>query len=278
MKRHSVLPLASLVAFQVWAQDPNQTFELRPGVIIEPGNNLVYVMAPDKAIDAIDLKTGKRLWRTQSAAKPLSVVGSMLIGQQEPTEGESILRIAVVDAHEGKKQIFNATVQLPQNVRVLIDETSDKSFRITADATGPAVPIYWEYVERPIRGVPPDTEDDRNIAEVEEEDKRGPTTPSAVTESRIVSGSIRLDPRSRSVTSLPPDDKHIELLRQFAETAPSAKIKAAPGAPTFQSKDGRHVMRSERVADDRVWDKYRWTIYDAQNLKEVGAASVVSHK
>lgn len=47
---------------------------------------------------------------------------------------------------------------------------------------------------------------------------------------------------------------------------------ALPGVPEpqFLSADGRHVLSSERVADDPEWDKYLWTIYDRQTGERMG--------
>ena len=34
--------------------------------------------------------------------------------------------------------------------------------------------------------------------------------------------------------------------------------------------DGRHVLASQRVADDRVWEKYLWTVYERSNGRRLG--------
>jgi len=67
-----------------------------------------------------------------------------------------------------------------------------------------------------------------------------------------------------------------------ASTAGSARFSAPSPAPTptaalpgvpepqFVSADGRHILSSQRVADDPEWDKYLWTIYDHQTGQRVG--------
>jgi hypothetical protein len=35
----------------------------------------------------------------------------------------------------------------------------------------------------------------------------------------------------------------------------------------FASPDGAYVLASQRVADDRVWDKYLWTIYQRNGTR-----------
>jgi hypothetical protein len=40
--------------------------------------------------------------------------------------------------------------------------------------------------------------------------------------------------------------------------------------PQFLSADGRHVLSSQRVADDPEWDKYRWTIFERDSGRRLG--------
>jgi hypothetical protein len=40
--------------------------------------------------------------------------------------------------------------------------------------------------------------------------------------------------------------------------------------PQILSADGGHVLASERVADDSVWEKYLWTIYDRSTGEPIG--------
>ena len=47
--------------------------------------------------------------------------------------------------------------------------------------------------------------------------------------------------------------------------------KIAGASPTqYESADGRHVLASERVGNDRVWEKYRWTVYERSTGRLVG--------
>ena len=57
---------------------------------------------------------------------------------------------------------------------------------------------------------------------------------------------------------------------QAAELAVGERLSQVPGVQ-FPSADGRHVLTSQRIADDSVWEKYRWTIYDRDTGERVGA-------
>jgi hypothetical protein len=46
---------------------------------------------------------------------------------------------------------------------------------------------------------------------------------------------------------------------------------AAGVAPTqYESADGRHIVSSERIADDKTWAKYRWTVFERATNRRIG--------
>jgi hypothetical protein len=57
-------------------------------------------------------------------------------------------------------------------------------------------------------------------------------------------------------------------------TIPASEIALVPELPHYESADGRHVLVSERVGDDRVWEKYHWTVFDRATRRQVGEARV----
>ena len=80
---------------------------------------------------------------------------------------------------------------------------------------------------------------------------------------QVTNGSFRLDLKSGEVTAkrLGANGAERRALRA-AQSAPPASVAGVP-EPQFRSADGRYVMHPEQVADDTVWDKYLWTVYDA---------------
>jgi hypothetical protein len=265
------------------AQAVVKSFELRPGVVVSLDKNEAYVMKPGGGIAAVGLAQGNELWRSQDAAKPLTVSGDLLVSQAEPKAGERALRIVTLNTGADGRPEVQQDVELPKGVNAMIVETPNRSFRAVARvATGEAA-VAWEYAERPLRGArmgqevlpeesaPVPGRDEpagRRALEEEEEEEQGGKMD-------VTSGSFRLDLQSGQVSAkrLGTSGAERRALRA-APTAPPASVKGVP-EPQFRSADGRHVMHPELVADDTAWDKYVWTVYDAATGARLG--QVKSH-
>jgi hypothetical protein len=86
----------------------------------------------------------------------------------------------------------------------------------------------------------------------------------------VTSGSFRLNLKSGEITGKrlgagPADRKAL----RAAQLAPPAHVPGVP-EPQFLSVDRRHVMAPQAIADDTVWDKYVWTVYDASTGTRLG--------
>ena len=287
------LPLAAVLALAVllplraaWSQAEVKSFELRPGVVVSLDKNEAYVMKPEGGIAAVGLAQGNELWRSSEAAKPLTVSGDLLIGQAEPKAGERALRIVTLNTSEDGRTEVQQSVELPEGVNAIIGETPNRSFKAVARvATGEAA-VTWEYAEHPLRGArmgqevlpeeaapapgrdEPGRPGGRRALEEEEEDEEGGTM-------QVTNGSFRLNLKSGDVTAkrLGSNAAERRALRA-AQSAPPARVAGVP-EPQFKSADGGYVMHPEQVADDTVWDKYLWTVYDAGTGERIG--QVKSH-
>jgi hypothetical protein len=72
----------------------NQSFTLVPGVVVDPVAGILYAMNPDGGIDAVDIPSGKVLWKATSAAKPLLVFDHRLVAQREGVAGRMCCRLS----------------------------------------------------------------------------------------------------------------------------------------------------------------------------------------
>ena len=240
-----------------------------------------YVMRPQAGIVAVDLAQGNELWRSNEAARPLAVAGNVLVSQADTPGARNNLRIVALDVREGGRLIFTRNVQLPAGVKALVERTRASAFTLDAQLERGELVVSWEYTERPLRGRPPPI---REVLPGEEEPdpQSGPPDasvfgpgqgPASGSEQHVVNGAFRLDLQSGAISeqqlSAPP-------LRPSGSNnllAPNARLRGLP-EDQFLSADGRHVLISERVANDSVFEKYRWAIYDrntAQNLGEFRA-------
>jgi hypothetical protein len=128
------------------------TFAFRPGVIVDSKESTVYLMNPQRGIDAVDLFSGRLIWTTTNAAKPLLLVDRYLVSQAEPAAPDNRLRIVVLDTLNAGKVFLETTVQLPKDVHVAIDDGLGISFRTSARLHEDKVIVSWQYSEQQTSG------------------------------------------------------------------------------------------------------------------------------
>ena len=260
-----ILGLVAVIAIQFWsypvfgqADSPVNGFQLIPGVIVTYDRSQAYVMNAEGGIDAIDLSQGTAVWTTKKASKPLGLQGNLLICQVEPSRAGTKLGVVALNIQERGKQVFSKSMRLPAGVTVSIDETLNSSFIVSVQPSGSNAVFSWDYNEHPIQGlIPPDDSENSEMGL------------RAIPES-TTSGSFRMNLTSGKISSLTTE------ARPFAP-APSAltsvvakeRIAGVTG-DQFVSADGRHILSSERIANDAVWEKYRWTIFTRSTGESLG--------
>ena len=151
-------------------------FEFRAGVIVNSNQSTVYLMNLQRGIDAVDLSSGKLLWSTTKAAKPLLLHGHLLVAQAESAvtvsrsarrsmmpprararlvTPSSLLRIVVLNTHDAGELLLEATVQLPEDVQVAIEDGLGTTFRTSARLHENDVIVSWRFSKQHITGAPP---------------------------------------------------------------------------------------------------------------------------
>jgi outer membrane protein assembly factor BamB len=91
--------------------DPGVSVRSIPGGVVDATGQIGFVAGANGGIDALDLETGKVLWTSWKAAKPIAVVGKKLIAW---APGKDV-RIVVLDgAQEGKAILESDAVTLPR--------------------------------------------------------------------------------------------------------------------------------------------------------------------
>jgi hypothetical protein len=161
-----LMPLITCVAVAIGApqsSDPmrsEDSFELRPGVIVAPSAGEIYAMNPQHGIDAIDIASGKILWTSNAAAKPILLDDHHLVAQAE-AGGAGALQTVGLDTAAAGKTVLRTTLALAQGVNPSIDESLGSSFEIHGKADGVSVIVSWRFTRSPASGVivrvsPPD--------------------------------------------------------------------------------------------------------------------------
>jgi len=258
MKRNLFVLLSlALVSFAAHAQ---QRVALREGLIVHPTDDVAYVMTPQGGIAAIDLLTGTRRWTSDAAAKPLALSGALLVGQVEPRTAAQMRRLELValDTRErGAASRRNAT-ELPAGVRATIGETILGRMVSTGRADAGGVLVTWQYLPREIKGQ-------------DEGDEVRPAIAGAVAAQRT--GAVRMSLSTGAMTRADAPAGMIPPASSTWLVASNRRTAAAPSAPTvtqYESADGKHLLQSERIADDRTWEKYRWTIVERADGNKIG--------
>lgn len=139
-------------------------FTMVPGVVVDPGSCVVYMMNRNHGIDAVRVASGTLLWSTTRAAQPLAVAGIRLAAQEEPQGDAHTLKIAVLDTRDGAV-LHRAAVPLPDPARASIDQGAGSSFALQARVRGGAVDVSWRFSSRRAGGIAMrnDTVDDHQL-------------------------------------------------------------------------------------------------------------------
>ena len=234
----------------------NESVELTDGVIVDLAEGRVYLMKPERAIESISIDNGEVVWTNENAAKPLALQENRLVSQAELADTPNVLSLVVLDVENDGQVVSSSTVTLPPDVSAFVDEGVTGRFRSRAVALDQEAFISWEYQAIPRQGM--------IMAPAEENQGRDTGLPQlpAPTQS-----TIRLDLQTGEASEMEQQDLPPSAAQAFL---PSGRA-AAPTDPTTRlSADGRHTLKYERVADDREWNKYVWTIIDNETGDEVG--------
>jgi hypothetical protein len=265
------------------------SFRLSPGVVVDPDRRQAYVMSPSGGIVAVDLAAGAPVWHTREADKPLALAGELLIGQAEAPGPANALRIVTVDTGRRGRQVTEALVELPTGVQPMIASSLNRSFTAEVRPGPGEAAVSWEFVERPRRGIPPGPievlpgEAPPAMTAAASPAGAGATAtgpmraPERRAEVTAVRGTARVDLSSGTVRAaeaapMPAPSPSAAAAGRSAsapDLGPGELLPDVP-QPQFLSADERHVLSSQRVADDPEWDKYQWTIFERDSGGRVG--------
>ena len=266
--RKLILSAMTVAAAAAAAQPPSgSTVELRPGVVIDPERRVAYVMNPRGGIDAVGLSGGELVWHSDDAARPLASSGDVVVAQAEPpkrrAQAANELQVRVLDARTGRQRVAIEQT-LPPGTRANVVDTAEGAFAVRARSTPAEATLAWEFVEAPRQGVPPGTFDASGALNTEQR----PAPEAAQAKSPSTTGVVRVDLRSGKASSLQPGEELPAWAQRRADVPAEQRVASIPG-DQFLSADGRHVLTSTRVADDRVFDKYQWTVFE-RNGRRLG--------
>jgi len=231
---------------------------LRPGLVVDPPRGVAYVMRPEGSVSAVDLATGTTRWTSTEKGKPLALAGDLLIVQLEPKRAGSRLELAALRTGDRGSVAVRGATELPSGVRVSTGETLEGDFKASARTSGNSAVVTWSFERAPRQGMPD-----------AEETASGAPKPRKDTPPARSLGAVRLSLSTGAVTRLDAATARAAP-REPAWILPPGKKIAAAAPAQYESADGRHILASEKAGDDRVWEKYRWTVYERGTGGKVG--------
>ncbi len=220
----------------------NTAVLLREGVVINAERTQVYVVAPDTVVQAISVTTGQLDWKAGLKGMPLTIGNGDLIvhvAGMKPNE----VTIANLDVRRGEVK-SRSTIALPGNAKVKITKLPERSFRLWAKSLNGELNFYWDYTERIVKG------------------SYEPSSDSVA----VQSGAFKMEWTTRKLNSinksLIPDNFNKEsILAKRDQRVPNNN------AQQFISRDDKIILASEKIADDTVFNSYRWQFFDKTNKK-----------
>jgi hypothetical protein len=241
--------LLGAFAVQTAAQDSGAgviegAFKLREGVVVDPKRKLMFLMSPKQAIDAVALDSGRVVWSSDAASKPLIVGNDQLVGQVEPT-GAPVLELALLDPESGKEEA-TAKVDLPKEVKVYVGMGPVGIFRSDGYVAGAQeVIVGWKFVRLSHRGAGPRPTD------------LGPP----------VQGAVSVTLPEGKVQQVDAATVEKRGLRNSSSSVANRLDSPTPFAEGVSS-DGRYLVRGRRVKDEKE-AYYLWQVIDRNTEKTV---------
>jgi hypothetical protein len=88
-----------------------------PGGVADGDGKFGYLTRPGGgAIDAVDLATGERRWRSTAAERPLLVVDGQLLALAPDEKKQNVGRLVLLDAQNGKELLRTVPIAFPDKV------------------------------------------------------------------------------------------------------------------------------------------------------------------
>jgi len=141
------------------AQQTSGVYAFRSGVWLDAERERAYLMQPAAGVEAIDLRTGKTLWRQSQIEKPLWASRDRLLAQRMESADE--ISLVMLDVAAGApRELWRAAYAVPEGVRVAIDAGKSDFFHLQACERASGLGLDWTFdeVRKPMWAVEPEVE------------------------------------------------------------------------------------------------------------------------
>jgi hypothetical protein len=145
---------ASVARVSNGVEPGTMSFELWPGVVIDPREAAAYLMSPQKGIDRVELSSGRLLWSISSAAKPIAVFDDRLIAQADPHASEfHVLPLVVLATKNDGSVVSRISIPMPTDVMPSVENGLGTSFTTEARVEQARLILWWRFYARTVSGI-----------------------------------------------------------------------------------------------------------------------------
>jgi hypothetical protein len=136
--------LITIGSTRVLAEEIPRPVRAIPGGVVDAEERRGFVRAPASGIDALDLRTGQRLWHSGAADEPLLAAGGRLIALAavDGEEATSEVRVVVLGTDDGTPALTSERVTLPDALPPGAASHPYHPFR--AEIAGDVLTLSWE--------------------------------------------------------------------------------------------------------------------------------------
>jgi hypothetical protein len=225
---------------------------LREGVVIEQNRKEIYIINPNKKVEAFSLTTGQTLWSTDDNIKPLTLINGKLIGQEISTGKKNEFVLVELDPNQKGRIISKKTIQLPNNVNTDFRQTYNSSFLMQSREVNGQTFFAWEYHYMPMRGI-------------FEEDSINKIKSEIINQT----GAFMIDNSSGQLYTINKEQLPNDFFNQPIVLDQQNRIPDIR-TPQFVSKDEKYAMSSNKIVEDTAFYSYKWEIYERASGRKVG--------
>lgn len=239
--------LCSLTACTTTLRNPDPPageLNLSESVIIDDANQSIYILSPEQELEAIDPLKGTVKWRESSPLRPITIMDGSLVCQVLDADGASPLSLAVIESKTGKTT-ERASARLSDKLSTSYMRENPGKLTLQPYERNGTTYIAWMY--RPVirQGIY----------------REG-------NENSILSGQLELGSQGDFIRS-ETDNAAPPAAGKSILASGSSRIPEGKGQQ-FISRDGRHVLVSDKISNDNLGNPYRWSLYEAGNPQVIG--------
>lgn len=208
---------------------------LGTGIVVDPGQRLAFVAAPESRIAAVDLGDGSLRWNGPALGHPLALLEPGLLVAMQP-EAAGVWPLAWVNPETGAVgERFSAV--MPADVLASLEALPNQRFEVYVQAVDGGVALHWYSQRWAFRGAK--LEDDEGVVSRE--------------------GVVRVDAGASraALTDAEPVRPRIDL--------DASERVAGLDDVQLRSADDRHLMQRSPVSDDIYGQRWNWQIHLRSN-------------